>query len=121
MRELDIATLQRMARVLFLFFFFSCLPGLCYRHESRRVDNQLRGRSGRQGDPGSSRFFLSLEDNLFRVFGGDNIQKMMSVFNLDDVPIESSMLSNSLDTAQKRVETYFYDIRKNLYEYDQVF
>mmetsp|Transcript_27169 Transcript_27169/g.45446 ORF Transcript_27169/g.45446 Transcript_27169/m.45446 type:complete len:1029 (-) Transcript_27169:324-3410(-) len=90
------------------------------RHESRRIDNQLRGRSGRQGDAGSTRFFLSLEDNIFRIFGGDRIKNMMSAFQLDDVPIESGMLTKSLDEAQKKVETYFYDIRKQLFDYDNV-
>jgi preprotein translocase subunit SecA len=73
------------------------------RHESRRVDNQLRGRAGRQGDPGSTRYFLSLEDNLFRVFGGEKIQALMTAFNVEDMPIESGMLTQSLDTAQKKV------------------
>ncbi|GMH40256.1 hypothetical protein BSKO_08160 [Bryopsis sp. KO-2023] len=90
------------------------------RHESRRVDNQLRGRGGRQGDPGSTRFFLSLEDSLFRVFGGDKIKGMMTAFNVGDLPIESQMLTDSLDEAQKKVESYFFDIRRNLFEYDQV-
>ncbi|PNW75221.1 hypothetical protein CHLRE_12g517900v5 [Chlamydomonas reinhardtii] len=90
------------------------------RHESRRIDNQLRGRSGRQGDPGSTRFFLSLEDPLFRVFGGDRIKGLMVAFQVEDLPMESSMLSDALDTAQKRVEAYFFDIRKNLFDYDQV-
>ena len=90
------------------------------RHESRRVDNQLRGRAGRQGDPGSTRYFLSLEDNLFRIFGGDKIQNLMSVFRVEDMPIESGMLTQSLDQAQKKVETYFYDIRKQLFDYDAV-
>lgn len=90
------------------------------RHESRRVDNQLRGRSGRQGDPGSTRYFLSLEDNLFRIFGGERIQALMSAFRVEDMPIESGMLTSSLDEAQKKVERYFYDIRKQLFDYDQV-
>lgn len=90
------------------------------RHESRRVDNQLRGRAGRQGDPGSTRYFLSLEDNLFRIFGGERIQALMSAFGIDDQPIESGMLTQSLDQAQKKVETYFYDIRKQLFDYDAV-
>lgn len=90
------------------------------RHESRRIDNQLRGRSGRQGDPGSTRFFLSLEDNLFRIFGGDKIKNLMTAFRVEDLPMESQMLSDALDTAQKRVENYFFDIRKNLFDYDQV-
>jgi preprotein translocase subunit SecA len=72
------------------------------RHESRRVDNQLRGRAGRQGDPGSTRYFLSLEDNLFRIFGGDKIQNLMTVFRVEDMPIESGMLTQSLDQAQKK-------------------
>ncbi|GAB4816599.1 hypothetical protein N2152v2_003645, partial [Parachlorella kessleri] len=90
------------------------------RHESRRIDNQLRGRSGRQGDPGSTRFFLSLEDNLFRIFGGDRIKGMMTAFRIEDLPIESQMLTNALDEAQRKVESYFFDIRKQLFEYDQV-
>eukprot|EP00227_Mantoniella_beaufortii_P019152 CAMPEP_0197574944 /NCGR_PEP_ID=MMETSP1326-20131121/515_1 /TAXON_ID=1155430 /ORGANISM="Genus nov. species nov., Strain RCC2288" /LENGTH=1006 /DNA_ID=CAMNT_0043137615 /DNA_START=211 /DNA_END=3227 /DNA_ORIENTATION=- len=90
------------------------------RHESRRIDNQLRGRAGRQGDPGSTRYFLSLEDNLFRIFGGDKIQNLMTVFRVEDMPIESGMLTQSLDQAQKKVETYFYDIRKQLFDYDAV-
>ncbi|KAJ6675074.1 SECA INNER MEMBRANE COMPONENT OF SEC PROTEIN SECRETION SYSTEM [Salix viminalis] len=90
------------------------------RHESRRIDNQLRGRSGRQGDPGSSRFFLSLEDNLFRIFGGDRIQGLMRAFRVEDLPIESNMLTKSLDEAQRKVENYFFDIRKQLFEYDEV-
>lgn len=90
------------------------------RHESRRIDNQLRGRSGRQGDLGSTRYFLSLEDNLFRIFGGDRIQGLMSAFRIEDLPIESQMLTNALDEAQRKVEAYFYDIRKQLFEYDQV-
>lgn len=90
------------------------------RHESRRIDNQLRGRTARQGDPGSTRFFLSLEDNIFRVFGGQRIQKMMDAFRVEDLPIESGMLTSSLDEAQKKVETYFYDMRKQLFDYDQV-
>ncbi|KAL2935104.1 Protein translocase subunit SecA chloroplastic [Bienertia sinuspersici] len=90
------------------------------RHESRRIDNQLRGRSGRQGDPGSSRFFLSLEDNIFRIFGGDRIQGMMKAFRVEDLPIESKMLTRALDEAQRKVENYFFDIRKQLFEYDEV-
>ncbi|XP_024639028.1 protein translocase subunit SecA, chloroplastic [Medicago truncatula] len=90
------------------------------RHESRRIDNQLRGRSGRQGDPGSSRFFLSLEDNIFRIFGGDRIQGLMKAFRVEDLPIESQMLTKALDEAQKKVENYFFDIRKQLFEYDEV-
>ena len=91
------------------------------RHESRRVDNQLRGRSGRQGDPGSSRFFLSLEDNLLRIFGGDRISDLMDALRVeDDVPIESQLLNNSLESAQKKVEAYYYDARKQLFDYDEV-
>ncbi|MEW5312833.1 MAG: hypothetical protein WDW38_004438 [Sanguina aurantia] len=90
------------------------------RHESRRIDNQLRGRSGRQGDPGSTRFFLSLEDALFRVFGGDKIKNLMVAFQIEDLPMESTMLSEALNTAQKKVENYFFDIRKQLFDYDQV-
>ncbi|KAI3749141.1 hypothetical protein L2E82_19748 [Cichorium intybus] len=90
------------------------------RHESRRIDNQLRGRSGRQGDPGSSRFFLSLEDNIFRIFGGDRIQGLMRAFRVEDLPIESKMLTKALDEAQRKVENYFFDIRKQLFEYDEV-
>lgn len=91
------------------------------RHESRRIDNQLRGRSGRQGDTGTSRFFLSLQDNLFRIFGGEKIEKLMTTLNIDiNIPIESVLLSQSLNGAQKKVEAYFYDIRKQLFEYDEV-
>ena len=91
------------------------------RHESRRIDNQLRGRSGRQGDKGASRFFLSLQDNLFRIFGGNSIEKLMTNLKIEDnTPIESIILSNSLNNAQKKVETYFYDIRKQLFDYDEV-
>ncbi|MCW5312403.1 preprotein translocase subunit SecA [Nostoc sp. KVJ3] len=91
------------------------------RHESRRIDNQLRGRAGRQGDPGSTRFFLSLEDNLLRIFGGDRVAGLMEAFNVEeDMPIESGMLTRSLEGAQKKVETYYYDIRKQVFEYDEV-
>ena len=91
------------------------------RHESRRVDNQLRGRSGRQGDPGSSRFFLSLEDNLLRIFGGDRISNLMDALRVEeDIPIESNLLNNSLESAQKKVEAYYYDARKQLFDYDEV-
>ena len=91
------------------------------RHESRRVDNQLRGRAGRQGDLGSTRFFLSLEDNLLRIFGGDRVANLMNAFRVDeDMPIESGMLTRSLEGAQKKVETYYYDIRKQVFEYDEV-
>ena len=90
------------------------------RHESRRIDNQLRGRAGRQGDPGSARYFLSLEDNLFRVFGGDRIKGLMTAFQIEDLPIESKMLTDALNEAQRKVEAYFYDIRRQLWEFDQV-
>ncbi len=91
------------------------------RHESRRIDNQLRGRAGRQGDPGSTRFFLSLQDNLLRIFGGDRVEKLMDMFHVEeDMPIESGMLTRSLEGAQKKVETYYYDIRKQVFEYDEV-
>ncbi|OCQ99750.1 preprotein translocase subunit SecA [Oscillatoriales cyanobacterium USR001] len=91
------------------------------RHESRRIDNQLRGRAGRQGDPGSTRFFLSLDDNLLRIFGGDRVAGLMQAFGVDeDMPIESGMLTRSLEGAQKKVETYYYDIRKQVFEYDEV-
>ena len=91
------------------------------RHESRRVDNQLRGRAGRQGDPGCTRFFLSLEDNLLRIFGGDRVAGLMNAFRVEeDMPIESGMLTRSLEGAQKKVETYYYDIRKQVFEYDEV-
>jgi len=90
------------------------------RHESRRIDNQLRGRAGRQGDPGSSKFFLSLDDRLLRLFGGDQILKIMQQvgFN-DETPIQSSFLNKSLESAQKKVEAYYFDSRKQLFEYDQ--
>ncbi|MGB6296509.1 MAG: preprotein translocase subunit SecA, partial [Rivularia sp. (in: cyanobacteria)] len=91
------------------------------RHESRRIDNQLRGRAGRQGDPGSTRFFLSLEDNLMRIFGGERVAGLMNMFRVEeDMPIESGMLTRSLEGAQKKVETYYYDIRKQVFEYDEV-
>jgi preprotein translocase subunit SecA len=90
------------------------------RHESRRIDNQLRGRTARQGDPGSTRYFLSLEDNLFRIFGGDRIKGMMNMLQIGELPIESGMLTKSLDEAQRKVEAYFFDQRRQLFEYDQV-
>jgi preprotein translocase subunit SecA len=91
------------------------------RHESRRIDNQLRGRSGRQGDPGTTKFFLSLQDNLLRIFGGDRVAGLMNAFRVEeDMPIESGMLTRSLEGAQKKVETYYYDIRKQVFEYDEV-
>ena len=91
------------------------------RHESRRIDNQLRGRAGRQGDPGSTKFFLSLQDNLLRIFGGDRVAGLMNAFRVEeDMPIESGMLTRSLEGAQRKVETYYYDIRKQVFEYDEV-
>jgi preprotein translocase subunit SecA len=91
------------------------------RHESRRIDNQLRGRSARQGDPGSTRFFLSLEDNLLRIFGGDRVKGLMDAFRVEeDMPIESRILTGSLENAQKKVETFYYDQRKQVFEYDEV-
>jgi len=91
------------------------------RHESRRIDNQLRGRSGRQGDPGSSRFFLSLEDDLMRIFASDWVRKMMDRLGMEeDIPIESKMVSKSIERAQKQVEGRNFSIRKHLLEYDDV-
>ena len=90
------------------------------RNDSRRVDNQLRGRCGRQGDPGTSRFFLSLDDNLLRLFGGSNVQKFMQKQMFDDTPLESSFLTKSLDSAQERVEERAYQQRKNLFDYDDI-
>ena len=91
------------------------------RHESRRIDNQLRGRSGRQGDPGTSRFYLSLEDDLLRIFGSDRIKGIMGRLGMDDgQPIEHRMVSNAIEKAQKRVEGHNFEIRKHLLEYDDV-
>jgi preprotein translocase subunit SecA len=91
------------------------------RHESRRIDNQLRGRSGRQGDPGASRFYLSLEDDLMRIFGSDRISGLMGKLGMEeDVPIENRMVSKAIENAQKRVESQNFDIRKHLLEYDDV-
>ncbi len=91
------------------------------RHEARRIDNQLRGRSARQGDPGSSRFYLSLEDELMRLFGGGQAENLMKAFNLDpSIPIESGMLGKLVEQAQERVEGNNFDIRKHLLEYDDV-
>ncbi|HVE66728.1 MAG TPA: preprotein translocase subunit SecA, partial [Thermoanaerobaculia bacterium] len=91
------------------------------RHESRRVDNQLRGRSGRQGDPGSSRFFLSLEDDLMRIFGSDRLQKIMRKLGMEEgVPIEHGMVSRAIERAQKQVEGRNFETRKHLLEYDDV-
>ncbi len=91
------------------------------RHESRRIDNQLRGRSGRQGDPGESRFYVSFEDDLMRLFGGERMQMLMSQVGLDDgVPITSGILGRTIENAQKKVEAHNYDIRKRLVDYDDV-
>jgi preprotein translocase subunit SecA len=91
------------------------------RHESRRIDNQLRGRAGRQGDPGSSQFFISLEDDLLRIFGGEKIQRLMQALNIPETEaIESKFLSNIIEAAQTRVENYNFEIRKRLLEYDNV-
>ncbi|MBP3626053.1 MAG: preprotein translocase subunit SecA [Peptococcaceae bacterium] len=91
------------------------------RHEARRIDNQLRGRSGRQGDPGFTQFYISLEDDLMRRFGADNITGIMDKIGMDDdMPIENKMISKSIETAQKRVEVRNFEIRKNVLEYDDV-
>ena len=91
------------------------------RHESRRIDNQLRGRAARQGDPGSTRFFLSLEDNLMRIFGGDKITALMNALNVeDDIAIENVLITRQIQSAQKKVETYHFDIRKSVLDYDDV-
>ena len=91
------------------------------RHESRRIDNQLRGRAGRQGDPGSSRFFVALDDDLMRIFGGEQISRLMTMFNLpEDVPLEHAMVSRAIEQAQIKVEGFNFDARKHLVEYDDV-
>ncbi|MBN2307131.1 preprotein translocase subunit SecA [Candidatus Peregrinibacteria bacterium] len=91
------------------------------RHDSRRIDNQLRGRSGRQGDPGYSRFYISMDDDLMRLFGSDRIKGMMERLGIDDdTPIENSLITRSIESAQKRVEGHNFDIRKHLLEYDDV-
>ncbi len=91
------------------------------RHESRRIDNQLRGRAARQGDPGSTRFFLSLQDNLMRIFGGEKISALMNALNVeDDIAIENVLITRQIQSAQKKVETYHFDIRKSVLEYDDV-
>ena len=100
------------------------LGGLCVvgteRNDSRRVDDQLRGRCGRQGDPGTSRFFVSLDDNLLRLFGGQKVQQFLRNQIPDDSPIESSLMTESLNNAQKQVEERAYEQRKNLFEYDEI-
>ncbi len=91
------------------------------RHEARRIDNQLRGRSGRQGDPGESQFYLSLEDELLRIFGGDSIKRILSTLKIpEDEPIQHKLLSRQIENAQKKVEAYNFSIRKNLLDYDNV-
>ncbi len=91
------------------------------RHESRRIDNQLRGRTGRQGDPGSSQFFVSMDDDLMRIFGGDRLKSIMNTLRLpEDQPIEHTMISRAIESAQKKVEGHNFDIRKHLVEYDDV-
>ncbi len=91
------------------------------RHESRRIDNQLRGRSGRQGDPGSSRFYISLEDDLMRLFGGDRVQKVMETMNIEETqPIEAGFLSATIESAQKKIEGRNFSIRKNVLDFDDV-
>ena len=91
------------------------------RHESRRIDNQLRGRAARQGDPGSTRFFLSLEDNLMRIFGGEKITQLMTMLNVpENMAIDSPLISKQIQSAQKKVETFHFDIRKSVLEYDDV-
>lgn len=91
------------------------------RHEARRIDNQLRGRSGRQGDPGATRFYLSLEDDVMRLFGGDAVSRMMNTLNIpENVPIESGLVSRAIESSQTRVEGHNFDIRKSLVDYDDV-
>ena len=91
------------------------------RHEARRIDNQLRGRAGRQGDPGSSRFYLSLEDDLLRIFAGERISKVMHKFGMEEgVPIESKLITKRIEAAQKAVEGQNFESRKHLLEYDDV-
>ncbi|MEK7495617.1 MAG: SEC-C metal-binding domain-containing protein, partial [Patescibacteria group bacterium] len=91
------------------------------KHESRRIDNQLRGRSGRQGDPGESRFFVSLEDDLMRIFGGEQISKMMTFLNFpEDQPLTHSMVTKAIEQAQVKVEGFNFDIRKHLVDFDDV-
>jgi preprotein translocase subunit SecA len=91
------------------------------RHETRRIDNQLRGRAGRQGDPGNSQFFISLEDELIKVFGGDSIRRWVDYLTTDkESPLESDLLTKSLEKAQQKVELYNYDLRKNVFQYDDI-
>ena len=91
------------------------------RHETRRIDNQLRGRAGRQGDPGNSQFYVSLDDELIKLFGGDSIKRWVEYLIQDEeTPLESKLLTNSLENAQKKVELYNYDLRKNVFQYDEI-
>ena len=91
------------------------------RHEARRIDNQLRGRSGRQGDPGETQFFVSLEDSLMRIFATDTIKKMMGRFGIpEDQPIENYLITRSLENAQTKIEGFHFDARKHTLEYDDV-
>jgi len=91
------------------------------RHEARRIDNQLRGRGGRQGDPGTTQFFISLEDDLLRIFGGDRIKKMMDVLKIpENEPIQAGILSKTIEDAQSKIEGMNFDIRKHLTDYDSV-
>ncbi len=91
------------------------------RHEARRIDNQLRGRAGRQGDPGSSRFYLSLQDDLMRIFGSDRISGLMQTLGMEEgVPIEHGMVTRAIERAQKQVEAQNFSVRKHLLEYDDV-
>jgi preprotein translocase subunit SecA len=91
------------------------------RHDARRIDNQLRGRAGRQGDPGSSQFFVSLEDDLMRIFGGDKIKGLMNAFNIpEDEPIQAGMISGAIESAQSKIEGFNFDARHHLLEYDDV-
>src|SRR6185295_16832099 len=91
------------------------------RHDARRIDNQLRGRSGRQGDPGETRFYVSLEDKLMRVFASETLKRVMGRFGIkEDEPIESPMITRSLETAQKRIEGFNFDARKQVLAYDDV-
>jgi len=91
------------------------------RHEARRIDNQLRGRAGRQGDPGTTQFFVSLDDDVIRIFGGDRIKALMERFNIpEDVPIENGLISSSIESAQGKIEGFNFDARKHVLEYDDV-
>jgi preprotein translocase subunit SecA len=91
------------------------------RHESRRIDNQLRGRAGRQGDPGSTKFYLSLEDDLMRIFGGDQIKSLMDRMNIpEDQPIENRLVGRAIEQAQVKVESHNFDMRKSVVGYDDV-